>query len=145
MVHLPYARYSPQQTLYVGISAVFSDLHTAIVAIAIHDITYLLDFSVHDVELNGRLDIEDDPIADHIIKQLENYERETASKFIGAGLPHGLLKRSPRLCSRLWLDLDIVPITIKPDENSDDDNVKDFWAHKCVDEQADSMARKCIM
>jgi glycosyltransferase involved in cell wall biosynthesis len=131
-------------TLYVGISAVFSDLHTAIVAIAIHDITYLLDFSVHNIELNGSLNTEADPIADHIIKQLENYERETASKFIGAGLPYELLKRSPKLCSRLWLDLDVVPITIKPEDN-DYDGVKDFWAHKRVDEQADSMARKCIM
>lgn len=67
-------------------------------------------------------------------------------KFIGAGLPHDLAKRAPRLCSRLWLGLDIVPISLLPDIEGDSVPGQDnFWVVKDVEEQADSMARKCIM
>jgi hypothetical protein len=67
-------------------------------------------------------------------------------KFIGAGLPHDLAKRTPKLCSRLWLDLDIIPISLLPDIDGDNNPRQDnFWIVKDVEEQADSMARKCIM
>jgi hypothetical protein len=130
-------------TLYVGISAVFSDAHTAVVAVAIHDDTYLLDFSVKDIRTNGGANKGKDPIADYVINELEKYEHANLAKFIGAGLPIELKTKAPRLCSRLWLELDIVPITIKPDAEEPRD--QRFWNAKCVDEQADSMARKCIM
>lgn len=82
-----------------------------------------------------------------MIVSLEAYEHENLCKFVGAGLPVELLKRAPQLCSRLWLDLDIVPISIKPEVESHEAEAGDpsFWATKCVDEQADSMARKCVM
>ena len=88
-----------------------------------------------------------DPIADYIVKELEAYERQNLSKFVGAGLPFELMKHSPRLCSRLWLDVDIVPISLLPESDGQGSEVKDrsFWDAKCVDEQADSMARKCVM
>lgn len=108
-------------------------------AIAIHDSTYLIDFSVNTLSLEDGIEIEDS-IADHIISELKSYEHEHLAKFIGAGIPDELVHRSPKLCSRLWLELDIVPITLEL-------GVKDreYWDLKCVDEQADSMARKCIM
>ncbi|KAF4625233.1 hypothetical protein G7Y89_g12932 [Cudoniella acicularis] len=134
-------------TLYTGIAAAFSDSHTAVVAIAIHDNTYLLDFSVKTIELNGNLKPGEDRIADYVVEELGRYERENLSKFIGAGVPHDLLKRSPKLCSKLWLDLDIVPISITPQVEGHESVLKDasYWELKCIDEQADSMARKCIM
>jgi len=49
---------------------------------------------------------------------------------------------SPNLCSRLWLELDIVPISIAMEVEGEEQG---FWGVKWVDEQADSMARKCIM
>lgn len=69
------------------------------------------------------------------------------AKFVGAGLPTELLENAPKLCSRLWLDLDIVPISIVPEIEEYERRWKkrSFWNSKCVDEQADSMARKCIM
>ncbi|TPX13378.1 uncharacterized protein E0L32_006108 [Thyridium curvatum] len=129
-------------TLFLGISAVFSDDHTAVVAIAIHDTVYLTDFSVRSIVLDDAMRMDTDLIADYVIAEVERYEHENFSKFIGAGLPTTLKYMSPKLCSRLWLELDIVPIVMRPDDEHKDRN---FWDAKNVDEQADSMARKCIM
>ncbi|KAK4120614.1 glycosyltransferase family 4 protein [Parathielavia appendiculata] len=129
-------------TLYLGISAVFSDDHTAVVALAIHDTVYLVDYSVKHIILDDAMKMGADLIADYVISEVEKYEHENFSKFIGAGLPTTLKYMSPTLCSRLWLELDIVPIVMRPD---DEHKEKSFWDVKRVDEQADSMARKCIM
>lgn len=88
-----------------------------------------------------------DKIADYVIKELDVYEQKNLSKFIGAGLPYDLLQTAPTLCSRLWLELDTVPITIMPELDAYDAGGKEYnyWEVKCIDEQADSMARKCIM
>jgi hypothetical protein len=110
--------------------------------LAIHDTVYLVDFSVKHIVLDDALQMGHDAIADHIIAEVEKYEHENFSKFIGAGLPTTLKYMSPTLCSRLWLELDIVPIVMRPDEEHKE---KSFWDVKRVDEQADSMARKCIM
>ncbi|ROT38287.1 clock-controlled-9 protein [Sodiomyces alkalinus F11] len=129
-------------TLYCGISAVFADDQTAVVAIAIHDTVYLIDYSVKHVVLGDALHMGQDAIADYVLSTLEVYEHDNFSKFIGAGLPITLKYMSPTLCSRLWLDMDIVPVVTRPDEDGKREN---FWDIKRVDEQADSMARKCIM
>ncbi|EPE26539.1 UDP-Glycosyltransferase/glycogen phosphorylase [Glarea lozoyensis ATCC 20868] len=130
--------------LYAGISAVFSDHQTAVVAVAIRDCTYLLDFSVATIELNGDLQEGKDCIADYILRELGTYGRQNMSKYIGAGVPCDLLKKSPTLGSRLWLELDIVPISIEPEAKKGKKETC-FWNVKFVDEQADSMARKCIL
>jgi hypothetical protein len=44
-----------RQTLYCGISAVFADDHTAVVALAIHDTVYLIDFTVKHIVLDDAL------------------------------------------------------------------------------------------
>lgn len=120
----------------------FSDDRTAVVALAIHDTVYLIDFSVKYIVLDDALKMGQDLIANYVIEEVEKYEHENFVKFIGAGLATTLKYMSPSLCSRLWLELDIVPIVLRPD---DDSKEKSFWDVKRVDEQADSMARKCIM
>ncbi|OLN81345.1 Trehalose phosphorylase [Colletotrichum chlorophyti] len=129
-------------TLYCGISAVFANSHTAVVALAIHDTVYLIDFTVKHINLEDATQTGNDAIADYIITTLEDYEHANFSKFIGVGLPTTLKYMSQTLCSRLWLELDIVPVVLRPD---DEHKEKSFWDIKRVDEQADSMARKCIM
>ncbi|WAO87443.1 Glycos-transf-1 domain-containing protein [Fusarium falciforme] len=129
-------------TLYLGISGVFSDDQTAIVSLAINDSIYLLDFSVKHIVLDDVLRVDQDLIADYVLEEVEKYERENFAKFVGAGLPTTLRYMSPSLCSRLWLDLDIIPIVLRPDG---EEREKSFWDVKRVDEQADSMARKCVM
>lgn len=110
------------------------------VAFAIRDAVYLIDFCVEDVGLNDTAKKSLDPIADRIIETVRSYERINMAKFIGAGLPTALADMSPSLCSRLWLGLDIVPIVIDSESKH-----KGLWDVKRVDEQADSMARKCIV
>lgn len=101
-----------------------------------------MDFSVVNVDLGNGDTSDSDAIAQHVIDEITNYERSNYAKFIGAGLPVTLKCMSPSLCSRLWLELDIVPIVMRIDE---DTNHKSFWDIKRVEEQADSMARKCLM
>ncbi|PNP84967.1 hypothetical protein FNYG_01664 [Fusarium nygamai] len=135
--------------LYLGISAAFSNDQTALVALAINDGIYLTDFSVKHLDLSDNQDCGRDAIVDYVLGEVQDYQHEKFAKFIGAGLPATLARVSKALCSRLWLDLDIVPIVVL-DENEDEDEEdrkakRDFWALKRVDEQADSMVRKCVM
>jgi hypothetical protein len=134
------------QPHWVGISAVFNDTPTAMVAIAIHDGIYLVDFCVHPIDLSGK-QMGEDGIADWVIGKMEDYEKDNTAKFIGAGMPYDLMEKSARLCSRLWLELDVVPISIAPELEGlrMESKERTFWDSKCVDEQADSMARKCIL
>ena len=114
-------------------------------AIAIHDTVYLVDFAVQPINLT-KTQKNEDGIADYVIDMLETYQQRHAVKFIGAGVPRDLMKKSPKLCARLWLELDIVPVSIAQQvQDAKDEIDHNFWDSKLVDEQADSMARKCIM
>ncbi|KAI0121329.1 glycosyltransferase family 4 protein [Xylariales sp. AK1849] len=130
------------KTLFMGISAVQSDKGTVAVALAAHDTTYLVDFTVEHLPFKGEPSDSSDVIANYVIDTVQKYEHENYAKFIGAGLPTTLQKLSPTLCSRLWLDVDVIPIAIHPDYEAEG---RSFWDAKHVDEQADSMARKCVM
>lgn len=128
--------------VFIGISATSSGYKEYLVSVAVRDATYLLDFAIKKISppegSNGR-----DFIADYIIKSIRWYEHTTFVKVVGAGLPRALQTTSPTLCSRLWLELDIVPLVIQqPHEHTERISL---WLTKRVDEQADSMARKCIM
>ncbi|KAL7808748.1 UDP-Glycosyltransferase/glycogen phosphorylase [Trichoderma aethiopicum] len=128
--------------IFIGISAVLDGYRTYLVSLAIRDATYLIDFTIQTVTApegnNGH-----DYLAEYIIKSIRGYEHRTFTKAVGAGLPSSLRTTSPSLCSRLWLELDIVPIVIQqPHEHTERIAL---WLSKRVDEQADSMARKCIM
>ncbi|KAI0376251.1 glycosyltransferase family 4 protein [Hypomontagnella monticulosa] len=136
--HGPFSR--ALTPLFLGISAVVSDNDTVVLSIATHDHTYLIDYMVEHLKLNDPEHKGEDVIADYVISQVQKYERENFVKFVGAGLPLNLKDLSPTLNSRLWLDIDIVPIDFDVDSSE-----SSFWDDKNVDEQADSMARKCVM
>jgi hypothetical protein len=112
------------------------------VAIAIRDSVYLIDFSVKHISLDGASTAGSDVITEYVMATLEEYEHTTMSKFVGAGIPRNLDHLSKTLCSRLWLHLDIVPMVLNPEQEHTGES---FWDVKRLDEQADSMARKCIM
>lgn len=128
--------------MYLGISAAKLEDNIVALAIAAHDGTYLVDFMVENLKPGDGKPDGPDVIADHVLSVVQKFEREHFVKFIGAGLPTTLLPMSSTLSSRLWLEVDIVPIVIHPHKDSDEPS---FWDAKHVDEQADSMARKCIM
>ncbi|KAH9886354.1 family 4 glycosyltransferase [Xylariomycetidae sp. FL2044] len=127
--------------LFLGISAYSpKDSSEVTVALAAHDHTYLVDFTVKRLTTDGNSRDKKDVIADYVLEVVQRYENENFCKFVRAGLPARLEKMSPTLCSRLWLEVDIVPIVIPPEETG-----AAFWDAKNVDEQADSVARKCVM
>lgn len=98
------------------------------------------------IELHANAATGRDAIADYVIEELSSYEKRVLAKFKGAGIPHHLAKMAPQLCARLWAELDIVPLVMHPNEAGHDAEEFDaqYWEYKVVDEQADSMARKCI-
>jgi alpha,alpha-trehalose phosphorylase (configuration-retaining) len=108
---------------------------------------YLHDFSVKHIELDGPESKRKDIVTDYIVNDLWNYEKKGFCKFIGAGVPNELRKIAPKLSSRLWSELDIVPISLRLNQESYSSRGQKsaYWDIKAVDEQADSMARKCIM
>lgn len=64
------------------------------------------------------------------------------SKFLGAGISEFTYTRiSPELPSKIWSELDTVPMVFRPGLHYPVANADDAT----VDEQADTMARKCIM
>lgn len=79
-------------------------------------------------------------IEDQIISSLAEYRKEHFCKLLGAGVTATLESAGPSLCSRLWSELDIVPVVFNDaamlDQVSQAEN---------VDELADSVARKCLV
>lgn len=128
----------------MGVSAVKNDDGSFTVALAAHDQTYLVDFWEEHVQPDPA-DPKRDVVADCVIRHVLKYEQENFSKLIGSGLPTALTELSPTLCSRLWLEVDIIPIVIEPSVHVHRNRSIGRWDDKRVDEQADSMARKCIM
>jgi hypothetical protein len=109
------------------------------VSLAFHDHTYLVDFTIEHLPLKkGLMSNKKDPISDFVISATQKYEQENHIKFIGAAMPKRLVEMTPRLCPRLWLEMDVVPIVISYSSEK-----ARFWYARNVDEQADSMARKC--
>lgn len=110
-------------------------------ALAAHDQTYLLDYSIEHLPLKEGTEKAEDVVADFVIQRVQSYEHRNVVKFIGAGLPSTVAEMSPSLCSRLWFESDVVPIVL----STKGKEVSSRWDDKELDEQADSMARKCVM
>jgi glycosyltransferase involved in cell wall biosynthesis len=87
------------------------------IAISIHDSVYSTDFASAIVPYNAanptKIATE---IEGHILETFKKFSQEHLCKFLGAGVTLSLLKECPNLCTRLWFELDIVPIVfnIKP-------------------------------
>lgn len=118
------------------------------IAIVIRNSTYLLECLGHKLEEPASGDAIE--LSREIISQFQNYSAKYDEKFIGAGLPESLVLKCPGLCSQLWFKLDIVPLVLRHVARArtahDRGEVATFrgWERKALDEQADSMARKCI-
>ncbi|KAI0060790.1 glycosyltransferase family 4 protein [Artomyces pyxidatus] len=87
------------------------------VAISIHDSVYNTDFNSTIIPYSPQAsEKQSEDIETHIIQALRKFGAEHLCKFLGAGVTLSLLGEAPNLCTRLWLELDIVPIVfnIKP-------------------------------
>ncbi|KAJ5209004.1 hypothetical protein N7449_003383 [Penicillium cf. viridicatum] len=141
----------PPDTIYAGISSNFEDHYTSTIAIAIRDTTYLLDF-IEKKFTNGQASAE--KATNFIISELKAYSMHHLEKIVGISMPEHVAKHCPRLCPRLWAELDIVPLVmsnvtlidrVSVEQASETQNPRaDGWNEKTIDEQAESMARKGV-
>ncbi|KAI0747669.1 trehalose synthase [Daedaleopsis nitida] len=110
--------YSSLTPMWAGIAGTAINNNTGYeVAISIHDSVYNTDFASSTIPYNPNdPDAQAVAIEKHILDLLRKFSTEHMCKFLGAGVTVSLLREVPNLCTRLWLDMDIVPIVfnIKP-------------------------------
>ena len=83
-------------------------------------------------------------LAAYLVEKIRHYQEEHLYKFVGAGLTRHAVQMSPKLPAKLWQELDIVPLVFEIGlENPY--SQKNHHSSISVDEEADSMARKCLM
>lgn len=124
--------------VFVGLSALPIGKTIFAIAFAVRDRYCLLDSAVSrvHVQAGARLDM----LTSFFIKNLQSFEEYNFCKVVGAGVPGTLESRCPRLCVALWREMDAFPIVF---DTFDLGNMGTKW-NKHLDEQANSMARKCI-
>lgn len=76
------------------------------------------------------------------MKQIKTYQEEHFYKFLGLGMTKMVAIMSPLLPAKLWAELDVVPMIF---ELGLEKPLGTQSARFTVDEEADSMARKCLM
>ncbi|THH06404.1 hypothetical protein EW146_g9622 [Bondarzewia mesenterica] len=110
--------YSNLVPMWAGIAGTVVNNNSAYeIAISVHDSVYNTDFSSTVIPYTPNFSDEQSAnIERHILQALRKFSSEHLCKFLGAGVTLSLLREAPNLCTRLWLELDIVPIVfnIKP-------------------------------
>ncbi|KAI6103559.1 glycosyltransferase family 4 protein [Pisolithus sp. B1] len=108
----PVHAYASLTPMWAGIAGtVVNGGKTYEVAISVHDSVYNTDFSSTVISYSPN-----DPaknaadIENHVLDTIRRFSQEHICKFLGAGVTLSLLKECPNLCTRLWFELDIVPI-----------------------------------
>lgn len=87
------------------------------IAISIHDSVYSTDFSSSQIDYDPSTPEKNAKnIELFVLEMLRKFSIEHLCKFLGAGVTLTLLRECPNICTRLWLDMDIVPyvFNIKP-------------------------------
>jgi hypothetical protein len=151
--------------LYIGI-AVADGLGSSIdIAFVIHDGTYSIDFAT--VSIGAELSNSSEPSAttseansgtstpataegrvdyfvEEIISKIKHYRDQHFYKFVGAGLTTKAAKTCPQLPTRLWLELDIVPLVLEPSSGRQNTGTPDAPKYMMVDVEADAVVRKAL-
>jgi hypothetical protein len=132
------------QDIYVGVAVHFHLLGGATIACAVRDSVYPLDYAQYELPRGSRRDGWPG-FSDFILGKVRDYQEEHSQKFIGLAMSIELSERCPELCSRLWAELDIIPIVLrKSEENVSLGIHEENLPSKSLDEHAESIARKCI-
>ncbi|CCM06026.1 uncharacterized protein FIBRA_08271 [Fibroporia radiculosa] len=110
--------YTSLTPMWAGIAGAVINNNTEFeVAISIHDSVYCTDFasSVVPYDVNNP-EKQASVVEKHVLDAIRRFSTEHVCKFLGAGVTLSLLREAPNLCTRLWLEMDIVPIVfnIKP-------------------------------
>lgn len=153
---------TPLTQLWLGLAARKNGDGSIDVGFACHDGTYSIDFAVHtlraaengigdensvlrSIDSSTTLNGEATAIADHLCKEIREYQQRNRYKFLGAGLMQALVDLSPQTPTRLWRDFDIVPVVIGGEEGGILANGHHSDDGTGVDELADALARKCLI
>ncbi|PQE05953.1 trehalose phosphorylase protein [Rutstroemia sp. NJR-2017a BBW] len=152
------------QPAFLGIAAFVRGDGGVDAAFVSHDGTYSIDFAVeklrnqkqkHSPAGNSGFEAGTDTaspashispeelsslLADYFVSKIRDYEQGHYYKFVGVGMTRRVATLSPELPSRLWAELDIVPMIFEQSL----DYQKLGGERVMVDEEADSMARKCL-
>jgi hypothetical protein len=84
-------------------------------------------------------------LANFLVAKLKKYREDHSFKYIGAGINEKVVRYSPQLPSRLWQELDIVPLVLEDQRRPDTFRAQRGHTQVYVDEEADTMARKALM
>ncbi|KAJ6630631.1 trehalose phosphorylase [Mycena sp. CBHHK59/15] len=101
------ASFSSLTPMWVGIAGNAVDSDRFEIALAVHDSVYATDFTSAVITLGKQ---KSSDIEAFVLQTIRKFCQEHLCKFLGAGVTLALLKEAPNLATRLWLDLDIVPI-----------------------------------
>lgn len=132
------------QAIYAGVAVRFHLMTGATLALAVRDDTYPLDFAQFEFPSGSRRDGWAG-FTEFVLEKVRDYQEEHSQKFVGLAMSNDLCEQSPDLCSRLWAELDIIPIVLHSSEEKVSWGLyEENLAHKSLDEHAESIARKCI-
>ncbi|PSN71111.1 putative trehalose synthase (Ccg-9) [Corynespora cassiicola Philippines] len=150
------------KSLFLGIAIEEGAKGGLDIGLAAHDGTYSIDFAVTSLQPTKGTDetssdesasapstpaaFEDvsKQLSDFLVARITRYQQDHLYKFVGAGLSTKVVQYSPQLPSRLWLELDIVPLVLASDWQNPQSSTNRHGS-MLVDEEADSMARKCLL
>lgn len=134
----------PSQVTYAGVAVRFHLLGGATLAIAVRDCSYPLDYAQFEFPSGSRQGA-GAGFTEFILGKAKSYQEKHCQKFVGLAMSTELCERCPKLCSRLWAELDIIPIVLRgPEEKVSFGLYEENLSYKSLDEHAESIARKCI-
>ncbi|KAK9325916.1 hypothetical protein V1517DRAFT_312991 [Lipomyces orientalis] len=120
---------------------------------SIHDGYYSTDFAIKTRHISKDTDPSEYSrlITERILLEIKTYSSEHLFKFVAVSFAQRVQKFCPRLCARLWLELDVLPFVFKDvvlsgghDGDESEEDTVDAGTPSC-DELADSLARKIVM
>lgn len=97
-----------------------------------------MDFAVHRIDAKGDAA---KTLEEYVVMRVRQYQDEHHYKYLGAGVTKATCDISPNLPARMWTDLDIPTLQFERNVVESDYLKQD---EVDVDEEADSMARKCV-
>ncbi|KAL3455586.1 hypothetical protein BJX64DRAFT_272094 [Aspergillus heterothallicus] len=139
----------PSNIVYVGVSELVVEDSIARFAIVVRNVTDLVSFLECQLNLLPSPD-KSTAVTDLILSKLLQYRSLYCEKFAAVAFPRALVDECPALCLQIWKHLDAIPYVIGSEPRqrtqADQGELATFagWEEKLIDEQADSITRKCI-
>ncbi|QRV75549.1 glycosyltransferase family 4 protein [Ceratobasidium sp. AG-Ba] len=96
--------------MYAGIACNIIGDDTAEVGISVHDGSYTIDYAAEKIKFTQHPSKAPGVIENYVIKTLMMFSTEYMLKFIACGLTQFLVDFVPNMPTRLWMEMDAVPM-----------------------------------